>query len=99
MAKPDQDKVTAEIRGMQQELKNLQEALGKLVDAMITEAKPDFAEIKRLQTLKKKTLNAEEQVPKKAARPKKLKAKAKLRKKKKAKPEKQKSLANGHVDA
>jgi hypothetical protein len=99
LAKPDQDKVTAEIRGMQQELKNLQEALGKLVDAMITEAKPDFAEIKRLQTLKKKALNAEEQVPKKAARPKKPKAKAKLRKKKKAKPEKQKSLANGHVDA
>jgi hypothetical protein len=51
--KQKSNKVAAEVEGMQQELKNLQEALGELVDALITEAKPDFTEIKKLQTLKK----------------------------------------------
>ncbi|MCW4010633.1 MAG: hypothetical protein NWF05_08440 [Candidatus Bathyarchaeota archaeon] len=91
MAKPDkpnQDKVEAEIRGMQQELRNLQEALGELVDAMITEAKPDFAEIKKLQTLKKKALSSDEAIENaiKTVKPKIAKTKAKPRKTKKPNP-------------
>ena len=38
--KPDPDKLAAEIEGMQRELKNLQNTLADLVDAMITEDKP-----------------------------------------------------------
>jgi hypothetical protein len=57
VAKSDPEKVAAQVEGMQQELKNLQLALGELVDALVTEAKPDFAEIKKLQSLKKKALN------------------------------------------
>ena len=57
MPKPNSDKVAAEIRGMQQELKNLQEALAQLVDAMITEEKPGPKEIKKLEMLKKAALN------------------------------------------
>ncbi len=56
MPKPDPDKVAAEIKGMQQELKNLQEALAQLLDAMITEEKPGPKEIKKLETLKKAAL-------------------------------------------
>jgi hypothetical protein len=53
-AKADPQRVAAEIKGMQQELRNLQNALVDLVDAMITEEKPGPKEIKKLETLKKK---------------------------------------------
>ena len=73
----------SEIKGMQQELKNLHEALGELVDAMITEAKPDFAEIKRLQMLKKKALgDVESGTPKLVDRSLKPESKSKRRRKK-----------------
>jgi hypothetical protein len=53
-AKADPEKVAAEIKGMQRELRNLQNALADLVAAMITEEKPGLKEIKKLETLKKK---------------------------------------------
>jgi hypothetical protein len=56
-ARVDPAKVAAEVESMQQELKALQEALGELVDAMITEGKPEFGEIKKLKTLKQKALD------------------------------------------
>jgi hypothetical protein len=51
--KGDPEKVATEIKGMQEELRNLQNALADLVDAMITEEKPGPKEIKKLETLKK----------------------------------------------
>jgi len=55
--KPDRDKIAAEIKGMQQELRDLQNALADLLDAMITEEKPGPKKIKKLVKLKKKTQN------------------------------------------
>jgi hypothetical protein len=79
VAKSDPEKVAAQVEGMQQELKNLQLALGELVDALITEAKPDFAEIKKLQSLKKKALSEGEtealREASELAKPKKVKSK------------------------
>jgi hypothetical protein len=81
VAKSDPEKVAAQMEGMQQEIKNLQLALGELVDALITEAKPDFSEIKKLQTLKKKALTLGEEAVEEAPKPvKATKAKAKRRK-------------------
>jgi len=57
--KSNPDKAADEIKSMKQELKALQEALVQLVDAMITEEKPGFKEIKKLNTLKKKALDSE----------------------------------------
>jgi hypothetical protein len=54
--KIDHDKVAAEIEGMQQELRNLQNSLAELLEAMITEEKPGPREIKKLETLKKAAL-------------------------------------------
>lgn len=59
MPKIDQDKVTAEIKEMQHELRNLQDALAELLEAIITEEKPGPKEIKKLKTLKKKALNGQ----------------------------------------
>ena len=58
-AKAEQDKIAAQVQSMQQELKDLQEALGQLVEAMITQEKPGLKEIKKLQTLKKKAQQTE----------------------------------------
>ena len=55
-AKVDPAKVAVEIESMQQDLKALQEALGQLVDALITEEKPGLKKIKELKTLKKQAL-------------------------------------------
>jgi hypothetical protein len=70
MLKPDPNKVTAEVEGIQQEIKNLEKALGELVDALITEEKPGPKEIKKLKNLKKQALSkaAEKPEPKAAAR-------------------------------
>ena len=57
-AKADPTKVASEVESMQQDLKALQEALGQLVDAMITQEKPGLKEIKKLKTLKKKALDS-----------------------------------------
>ncbi len=56
----DPAKVAAEVESMQTELRNLQLALGQLVDALIAEGKPDFGEIKKLQSLKKQALGGVE---------------------------------------
>jgi CHAD domain-containing protein len=53
-AKADPTKVASEIESMKQDLKALQEALGQLVDAMITEEKPGLKEIKKLKTSRSK---------------------------------------------
>jgi hypothetical protein len=53
----DRVKIASEIKGMQLEIKNLQNALAELVDAMITEEKPGPREIKKLEALKKKAQN------------------------------------------
>jgi hypothetical protein len=74
--KPNPDKVAAEIRGMQQELKNLQEALAQLLDAMITEEKPGPKEIKKLENLKKAALSTQP-AHVEAAKPNKSKSKRK----------------------
>jgi hypothetical protein len=57
MPKVDRVKIASEIKGMQLEIKNLQNALAELVDAMITEEKPGPREIKKLEALKKKAQN------------------------------------------
>jgi hypothetical protein len=57
LPKPDPEKVASEIEGIQQEIKNLEKALGDLVDALIAEEKPGPKEIRRLNTLKKKALD------------------------------------------
>jgi hypothetical protein len=74
-AKTDPAKVAAEVESMQEELKNLQVALGQLVDALIAEGKPDFEEIKKLQGLKKKALSSKADTPREAAEPRKAKPK------------------------
>ena len=56
-AKVDPTKVASEIESMKHDLKALQEALGQLVDAMITQEKPGLKEIKKLKTLKKQALD------------------------------------------
>ncbi len=56
MFKLDRDKVAAEIEGMQQELRNLQNSLAELLEAMITEEKPGPRKIKKLEALKKAAL-------------------------------------------
>jgi hypothetical protein len=60
LPKLDPDKVAAEIQSMQQELKNLQNALAELLDAMITEEKPGPKKIKKLNSLKKRALTEQE---------------------------------------
>jgi len=54
LPKPDHDKLAAEIEGMQRELKNLQDTLADLVDAIITGDKPGPRKTKKLMALKKK---------------------------------------------
>jgi hypothetical protein len=70
MPKPDPEKATAEVKGIQQEIKNLEKALGELVDALIAEEKPGPKEIRKLKTLKKQALSkaAEKTEPKAATR-------------------------------
>jgi len=70
LPKPDPEKVEAEVEGIQQEIKNLEKALGELVDALIAEEKPGPKEIRKLKTLKKQALSktAEKTEPKAAAR-------------------------------
>jgi hypothetical protein len=86
-AKVDPKKVAAEIESMQQDLKALQEALGQLVDALITEEKPGLKEIKRLETLKKHTIGSGHAIVKKA--PAKQKTETKVDKTKKPRAPKQ----------
>jgi Skp family chaperone for outer membrane proteins len=54
LPKPDHDKLAAEIEGMQRELKNLQNTLADLVEAMITEDKTGPKKTKKLMAHKKK---------------------------------------------
>jgi hypothetical protein len=75
-AKVDPAKVAAEIESMQQELKALQEALGQLVDALITEEKPGLKKIKELETLKKQALEGGGASVEKASAKRKTKTKA-----------------------
>ncbi len=83
MPKPDRDELAAEIKGMQLELRNLQNALADLVDAMITEEKPGPKEIKKLEALKKKAQNGKHSLAKEAVKPAKPKVKSKKKNKKK----------------
>ncbi len=78
MPKPDPNKVAAEIQSMQQELKNLQNAIAELVDAMITEEKPGPKQIKKLRKLKKEALSESIKL-KKVPEPMRVKAKQRKR--------------------
>ena len=48
---------TLEVKEVQKELQDLQEALAQLVDALIAEGKPGPKEIKKLQGFKKRALS------------------------------------------
>ena len=51
--KPDPEKFAAEVEDLQQEIRNLEKALGKLVDAFIAQEKPGPEELRKLKILKK----------------------------------------------
>ncbi len=57
MSKLEPERVATQVKGMQRDLKNLEKALGELVDAMISEEKPGPKEIKKLTELKKEAKN------------------------------------------
>ncbi len=61
------DKAEADIEGIKREIRDLQKALGELVDALIIEEKPGPKEIKKLQAFKKKAIaeSSKEKLPKK----------------------------------
>ncbi len=61
------DRAEADIEGIKREIRELQKALGELVDALIIEEKPGPKEIKKLQSFKKKAIaeNSKETAPKK----------------------------------
>ncbi len=57
LAKPERERASAEVAGMQRDLRNLQKALADLVDAVIAEEKPSPKEARKLTAIKKKVLN------------------------------------------
>ncbi len=67
MDKRASDQAEADIEGIKREIRELQKALGELVDALIIEEKPGPKEIKKLQSFKKKAIaeSSKEEAPRK----------------------------------